>query len=77
MTYILTVHHVHDDGFAWSYEKPCEGTAQDAHDALAARWKAAGYTFTRDAATCTLTRRWDADPALARVETVRHVEVER
>lgn len=55
-------HHVvvittFEDGHVsnWTYyNRP--GAAKEAHDRLAARWKAAGYEFNRDRAALTLSR---------------------
>lgn len=59
MTELLHTLHVEtrfDDGHVrtWATDQP--GPATDAHAALAARWKAAGYDFDRDPAALTLTR---------------------
>lgn len=56
MRHQLAVTTTFDDGHTatWTYDQP--GTADDAHDRLAARWKAAGATFERDRKALRLTR---------------------
>jgi hypothetical protein len=53
-----TLHIVttYNDGHVDKHAYERQGEAQAAHDALAARWKSAGATFTRDRRARTLTR---------------------
>lgn len=56
-THHLVITTTFDDGHEsnWTYYNQ-PGTAKEAHDHLAARWKVAGYEFTRDKAALTLSR---------------------
>lgn len=60
--HILRVESHYDDGMekaSWFYVRPGL-SAEDAHASLARRWRDAGYTFTRDKKTLTLTRHRDS-----------------
>lgn len=73
-THTVTSTYVHPDG--WTREYVAErqpGTAADAHDHLARRWRAAGYDFTRDPNSLTLTREDRlGEPDLTSTLTVTH-----
>lgn len=56
MTHRLVIETTFEDGHTVSHFYTHSGSADDAHNALAKRWKAAGATFTRDAEALTLTR---------------------
>lgn len=73
VTYTLHIASTFDDGHTsqWAYDHQ-PGTAKDAHDALAKRWQAAGYDFTRSGLTLTRSR---VDPELGPyVDVITYIE---
>lgn len=76
MRHQLHIETTFDDGHVrtWDYEQP--GSAADAHAALAARWKSAGYTFERDRKALQLTRRIeDEDRGGPYVDVITHADI--
>lgn len=70
------------DGHVSTYHYEQDGSAQDAHDALAKRWKAAGATFERDRANrvlrCTYERgaeHWNERESVTYTDEIRHEDI--
>lgn len=73
--YTLLVVTTYDDGHTdqWTYDRPGMDPTT-AHDQLARRWRAAGYTFTRDRKALQLARRITSQPELGPyADTITHV----
>lgn len=75
-THTLRVDLFHDDGFTTVSEREQPGDAREAHDALAERWKRAGWKFDRDQDQLQLSRDVDRGDGLTWREAVQHIEVD-
>lgn len=74
MNHALASVYTYDNGHEVTYTSVQPGDAKTACDNLARRWRAAGWTYTRDGDT--LTRRSEVDPDLAHTLTVHHIDQE-